>query len=71
MAPTLWAVPAERSRYERIWSYVWRHFVDHEHGAWFRILRCDNTKYSDDKSPAGKVDYHTLGACYEVLDRSE
>jgi mannose/cellobiose epimerase-like protein (N-acyl-D-glucosamine 2-epimerase family) len=54
--------------YERIWDYSWRHFVDHEHGAWYRILTRDNRKYSDEKSPAGKTDYHTMGACYEVLN---
>jgi len=54
--------------YEQLWDYSWRHFVDHEHGAWYRILSRDNRKYSDDKSPAGKVDYHTMGACYEVLE---
>lgn len=53
--------------YERIWRYAWAHLVDHRYGAWFRILRRDNSKYSDEKSPAGKVDYHTMGACYEVL----
>ncbi|GAB3678741.1 AGE family epimerase/isomerase [Salinisphaera aquimarina] len=53
--------------YDRIWDYSWRHFVDHRHGAWYRILGRDNRKYSDEKSPAGKVDYHTMGACYEVL----
>jgi len=53
--------------YERIWDYSWRHFVDHDHGAWYRILTNDNKKYSDEKSPAGKVDYHTMGAAYEVL----
>ncbi|MDT4875324.1 hypothetical protein D3C87_2081460 [compost metagenome] len=42
--------------------------MDHQHGAWWRILRADNTKISDEKSPAGKVDYHTMGACYDVLD---
>ena len=54
--------------YDKIWSYSWRHFVDHEHGAWYRILRADNAKLSAEKSPAGKVDYHTMGACYEVLN---
>src|SRR3984893_8830986 len=54
--------------YERIWSYSWEHFVDHRYGAWFRILSRDNHRYSDEKSPAGKVDYHTMGACYEVLN---
>ena len=42
--------------------------VDHEYGAWFRILDHRNEKYSDEKSPAGKTDYHTMGACYEVLN---
>lgn len=53
--------------YDAIWSYVWNHFVDHEYGGWYRILDRENRKYSDEKSPAGKVDYHTMGACYEVL----
>ncbi|MGI4985299.1 MAG: AGE family epimerase/isomerase [Janthinobacterium lividum] len=53
--------------YERIWTYAWQHFVDHREGAWFRILRRDNSKIDDLKSPAGKVDYHTMGACYDVL----
>jgi mannose/cellobiose epimerase-like protein (N-acyl-D-glucosamine 2-epimerase family) len=54
--------------YDRIWDYSWRYFIDHEHGAWYRILTRDNRKYSDEKSPAGKTDYHTMGACYEVLN---
>jgi mannose/cellobiose epimerase-like protein (N-acyl-D-glucosamine 2-epimerase family) len=54
--------------YDRIWGYSWAHFVDHQHGAWWRILRADNSKISDEKSPAGKVDYHTMGACWDVLD---
>lgn len=56
------------SAYDRIWQYSWAHFVDHTHGAWYRILRADNSKISNEKSPAGKVDYHTMGACYDVLD---
>lgn len=54
--------------YERIWAYSWEHFVDHRHGAWYRILTFDNRKYSDEKSPPGKTDYHTMGACYEVVN---
>lgn len=53
--------------YERIWDYSWRHMIDHAHGAWYRILTPDNRSYSDEKSPAGKTDYHTMGACYDVL----
>lgn len=58
---------AYRDWYGRLWDYSWRHFVDHEHGAWFRILDRENRKLSDEKSPAGKVDYHTMGACYDIV----
>jgi mannose/cellobiose epimerase-like protein (N-acyl-D-glucosamine 2-epimerase family) len=54
--------------YQKLWAYSWEHFVDHQYGAWFRILTRDNRKYDDEKSPAGKVDYHTMGACYEVME---
>ena len=53
--------------YRRLWDYSWEHLVDHRYGAWFRILDRKNRKYSDEKSPAGKTDYHTMGACHEVL----
>ncbi len=55
------------NEYERIWRYAWAHMVDHRHGAWYRIRRPDNSAYSDEKSPAGKTDYHTMGACYEMM----
>src|SRR5882762_607129 len=57
--------------YDRLWAYSWEHFVDHVNGAWYRILSADNKKYSDEKSPAGKTDYHTMGACYEVMGALE
>jgi mannose/cellobiose epimerase-like protein (N-acyl-D-glucosamine 2-epimerase family) len=53
--------------YDRIWAYCWAHFVDHEHGAWFRILHRDNRNTTREKSNAGKVDYHNMGACWDVL----
>ena len=53
--------------YDKLWSYAWQHFVDHRYGAWYRILTRDNRQLDDDKSPAGKTDYHTMGACHEVL----
>jgi mannose/cellobiose epimerase-like protein (N-acyl-D-glucosamine 2-epimerase family) len=55
------------SWYERIWAYCWQHFVDHEQGAWFRILDATNLNHTREKSPAGKVDYHDIGACFDVL----
>lgn len=57
--------------YDRLWAYAWAHMVDHTHGAWYRIRTPDNRAYSDEKSPAGKTDYHTMGACYDVLRGTE
>ena len=54
--------------YQRLWAYCWEHFVDHEHGAWFRMLAPDNRKINNQKSPGGKVDYHSMGACCDILD---
>ena len=54
--------------YERIWIYAWTRMIDHRYGGWYRVLTRDNQKYSDRKSEAGaKCDYHTLGACWDVL----
>ena len=53
--------------YDRIWSYAYKHFVDHEYGGWYRILNRDGQEYSNEKSPAAKTDYHPLAACFEVL----
>jgi mannose/cellobiose epimerase-like protein (N-acyl-D-glucosamine 2-epimerase family) len=53
--------------YDRIWAYAWAHMIDHVHGAWYRIRTPDNRARSDEKSPAGKTDYHTMGACRDVL----
>ncbi|CAF3216687.1 unnamed protein product [Rotaria sp. Silwood2] len=54
--------------YDKIWDYSWKYFVDHKDGGWYRILTQTNEKYSDEKSPTGKTDYHTMGVCYEVLN---
>lgn len=53
--------------YQRLWAYSWKHWIDHRHGAWFRLLTRQNVNTTDEKSPAGKVDYHTTGACYDIL----
>ena len=53
--------------YERTWAYCWQYFVDHEQGAWFRILDSNNLNHTREKSPGGKVDYHDIGACFDVL----
>lgn len=70
---TAWRLYAEtgeeryREDYSRIWQWSWEHLVDHTHGAWFRVRNRDGTAIDDRKSPLGKTDYHTMGACWDVL----
>lgn len=53
--------------YRRIWQWSWDHLVDHAHGAWFRVRDRDGSPIDNKKSPLGKTDYHTMGACWDVL----
>ncbi len=53
--------------YQRLWEYSWDVLVDHELGAWFRIKNRDGSAFDTLKSPPGKTDYHTMGACWDVL----
>ncbi|MDB2390888.1 AGE family epimerase/isomerase [Alphaproteobacteria bacterium] len=53
--------------YHQLWQWSWTHLVDHEYGGWYRILAQDGRRVEPYKSPAGKVDYHTMGACWDVL----
>ena len=54
--------------YDKAWAFSDRYFVDHEYGAWYRILNAKNQPYDDLKSPPSKTDYHPLAACYETLE---
>ncbi|MEE9322725.1 MAG: AGE family epimerase/isomerase [Granulosicoccus sp.] len=57
-----------RQDYQRIWAWSWRFLIDHRHGAWFRIRHRDGSPVDKLKSPPGKTDYHTMGACWDVLE---
>jgi len=54
--------------YMRIWEWSWKHLVDHQQGAWFRIRTREGNAIDDLKSPPGKTDYHTMGACWDVIE---
>lgn len=42
--------------------------MDHQHGAWFRLLNRQNVSYNNQKSlPGAKSDFHTLGMVFELL----
>jgi mannose/cellobiose epimerase-like protein (N-acyl-D-glucosamine 2-epimerase family) len=53
--------------YLRIWTYSWNTLIDHKQGAWFRLRTRDGSAFDNLKSPPGKTDYHTMGACWDVL----
>jgi mannose/cellobiose epimerase-like protein (N-acyl-D-glucosamine 2-epimerase family) len=53
--------------YNRIWMWSWDHMVDHKFGAWFRVRHRNGAPIDNKKSPLGKTDYHTMGACWDVL----
>jgi mannose/cellobiose epimerase-like protein (N-acyl-D-glucosamine 2-epimerase family) len=55
--------------YNRLWRYSWDHLVDHKQGAWFRIRNRDGSEFDKLKSPPGKTDYHTMGACWDILSQ--
>jgi mannose/cellobiose epimerase-like protein (N-acyl-D-glucosamine 2-epimerase family) len=66
----LWRVTGReefRQQYLQLWAWSWQHLVDHTYGAWFRIVGNDGRKLENTKSPAGKADYHTMGACWDVM----
>ncbi len=63
----LTGVERYRQDYIRLWTWSWNHLMDHQHGAWFRITSRQGAWIEPYKSPAGKTDYHTLGACRDVL----
>ena len=56
-----------RDDYNRIWQWSWDHMIDHEYGAWFRVRGRSGAAIDNKKSPFGKTDYHTMGACWDVL----
>ena len=56
-----------RQEYNEIWRYSWDNLIDHDHGAWFRILTPEGKKIDNQKSPPGKTDYHTLAVCWDIL----
>jgi len=49
-------------------SYCWENFIDHEYGAWFHILSREGKQFGNIKSPLGKTDYHTMGACWDIIN---
>ena len=53
--------------YDRLWEWSWQHLIDHTYGAWYRLVDRTGKRPDRQKSPPGKVDYHSIGACKDVL----
>jgi len=53
--------------YINFWNYSYNYLFDRRYGGWHRVLNIDRTVLSNKKSPPGKTDYHTIGACYEIF----
>ncbi len=54
--------------YDQLWDYSWRHFCEQKHQPWWRLLDANNQVLDPTiASPGAKIDYHTIGACLEIL----
>lgn len=53
--------------YQQLWQWSWDHPINHQHGGWYRITSRDGKWIEPHKSPTGKVNYHMMGACWDVL----
>ena len=59
---------AEASR--GVWEFIEAHFIDHQHGDWFKNLNADAQPY-DDSPKAGpwECPYHHSRVCFEMIRR--
>jgi len=56
-------------QYQRLWEYSWSAFCEGEHKPWWRLLARDGKVLDKNiASPGAKIDYHTIGACLEILN---
>jgi mannose/cellobiose epimerase-like protein (N-acyl-D-glucosamine 2-epimerase family) len=55
--------------YQRLWQYSWPAFCENEHKPWWRLLSREGKVLDKNiASPGAKIDYHTIGACLEILN---
>lgn len=49
------------------WTFIEAHFVDHQHGGWYRLLARNDSVLSPDKASLWKCPYHNGRACMEMI----
>ena len=53
-----------------VWSYIQNHFVDHQDGDWFKLLREDGAPYLEHyKVSPWECPYHHARMCFEMIRR--
>ncbi len=56
----------------RCWDYIQAHFIDREHGEWFKMVRRDGAPdLSHYKTGPWECPYHNARMCFEMLRRLE
>ena len=56
------------SAYDSLWKYSWQFFCETQHKPWWRVLSREGQVQDPLVArPGAKIDYHTIGACLEVL----
>ncbi|GGL51825.1 AGE family epimerase/isomerase [Sporolactobacillus putidus] len=59
--------PYYLQKYQSLFLYCDRFFIDHKYGGWYNRLNRENQRTSPVKSPPPKTDYHPIANCYEAL----
>lgn len=55
----------------RVWTYIQKHFIDHENGDWFKLLNADGTPIqSHYKISPWECPYHAARMCFEMIKRT-
>lgn len=55
------------SKYDELFTYASKHFIDHTYGGWYTLLNEENKRYQQEKSTAPKADYHPVAAFYQAM----
>lgn len=54
----------------RVWDYIKKHLIDHEHGEWYWSFREDGSvNLDDDHAGFWKCPYHNSRMCMELIER--
>ena len=55
---------------EKVWNYIQAHFVDRQHGDWFKVLEADGTPIlTQNKTGPWECPYHHARMCFEMSRR--